>query len=66
MIKNLNDIKKAYEKEIITFIDNHKELNNIEAYLNKLSNCLLGIYISDWNDDTPNIFIERLKKNRFC
>ena len=45
----------------LDMIDNHKELNNIEAYLNKLSNCLLGIYISDWNDDTPNIFIERLK-----
>ena len=29
MIKNLDDIKKEYEKEIITFIDNHKELHDL-------------------------------------
>ena len=46
---------------LLDMIDNHNELNNVEAYLNKLSNCLLGIYISDWNDDTPNIFLEKLK-----
>lgn len=29
MIKNLDDIKKAYEKEIISFINNHKELHDL-------------------------------------
>lgn len=42
-------------------IDNHKDLNNLGEYLNKLSNCLLGIYVSDWNDDTPMIFISKLE-----
>ncbi|UEL46430.1 hypothetical protein [Terrisporobacter hibernicus] len=47
---------------LLDVIDNHKDLNNLGAYLNKLSNCLLGIYVSDWNDDTPTIFISKLKE----
>lgn len=46
---------------LLDVIDNHKDLNNLGAYLNKLSNCLLGIYVSDWNDDTPTIFISKLE-----
>lgn len=46
---------------LLDVIENHKDLNNLDAYLNKLSNCLLGIYVSDWNDDTPTIFISKLE-----
>lgn len=46
---------------LLDVIDNHKDLNNLGAYLNKISNCLLGIYVSDWNDDTPTIFISKLE-----
>ena len=46
---------------LLDVIDNHKDLNNLGDYLNKLSNCLLGIYVSDWNDDTPTIFISKLE-----
>lgn len=40
MIKNLNDIKKAYEKEIIAFINNHKELHDLieDKYLHYTTN----------------------------
>lgn len=47
---------------LLDVIENHKDLNNSGAYLNKLSNSLIGIYISDWNDDTPEIFLHKLEK----
>lgn len=50
---------------LLDFIDDYKNLNNEISYLDKLSSCLLGIYISDWNEDTPIVFlrkIESLKK----
>lgn len=44
----------------IKLIEDNIELNNQNEYLDKISNYILGLYIVDWNDDTPNLFIDKL------
>lgn len=43
-------------------IEENKELNDTKSYLNKLSNYILGLYVADWNDNTPKIFIDKLNE----
>ncbi|MDU6250007.1 MAG: hypothetical protein E6612_13975, partial [Paeniclostridium sordellii] len=43
-------------------IEENKELNDTKSYLNKLSNYILGLYVADWNDNTPKVFIDKLNE----
>ncbi|MDK2584454.1 hypothetical protein QOZ83_01160 [Romboutsia sedimentorum] len=52
--------KNGFIGGFINFIENNKELNDSNTYLDKLSNYVLGLHVADWNDETPNIFIDKI------
>lgn len=58
---SLKAVHTKFEESLLKLIDENKDNNNSTEYLNKLSYCLLGIYISDWNDNTPVTFYNKLK-----
>lgn len=45
----------------INIIISNKDKNNIIEYLDLLSDTVLGIYLSDWNDNTVEIMVDKLK-----
>lgn len=45
----------------INTINSNKDKNNILEYLDLLSDTVLGIYLSDWNDNTVEMMISKLK-----
>lgn len=44
----------------IKLIDTNIELNDNVSYLDKLSSFILGLYVVDWNDNTPILFVDKL------
>ena len=52
--------KNGFIGGFINLIENNKELNDSNSYLDKLSSYVLGLHVTDWNDDIPNIFIDKI------
>lgn len=50
----------GFNSGFISFIENNKNLNDQQSYLDKLSSYLIGLYLSDWNDETPGLFIDKI------
>jgi len=50
----------GFNRGFISFIENNKNLNDENLYLNKLSSYLIGLYASDWNDETPSLFLDKI------
>lgn len=45
----------------ISTINSNRDKNNVFEYLDLLSDTVLGIYLSDWNDGTVNIMMSKLQ-----
>lgn len=52
--------KNGFSGGFISFIENNKSLNDEQSYLDKLSSYLVGLYVTDWNDDTPKLFLDKI------
>ena len=60
-----NNVEKANDKKLKSFNDfayNNKSNNNIEDYIDRISNLLVGIYLSDGDDETPLKLISEISK----
>ena len=50
----------GFNRGFVSFIEDNKNLNDENLYLNKLSSYLIGLYLSDWNDETPCLFLDKI------
>ncbi|OPJ55646.1 hypothetical protein [Alkalithermobacter paradoxus] len=68
LIGDIDKSKKysgGIESTLINFAHDKKQLNDSKEYLDKLSYILIGIYIGDWNDGTPNNFYKKLSEIKY-